>query len=99
MKKFFDVLGGILAVVLVLVFVVLLINANFPFIPANSWIMMVLDVLRNYGALALIGIVGLEAISKWHWIFKILFLLCLALIVIFLFFPGTYANLIGMIKQ
>ncbi len=97
MKAFFDILGRVLAVVLVVVYAAMLINANVPFIPFN--VMSILNILRNYGGLALIAIVGLEATAKWPLILKIIFYLLIALIVIFLFFPGTYANLIGMIKH
>lgn len=45
------------------------------------------------------GVVGLEAMSKRNFIFQIIFLALLALIVIFLFFPGTYENLIGIVKK
>lgn len=42
---------------------------------------------------------GLEAISKRNVIFQIIFVLLLALIVVFMFFPGTYENLIGIVKK
>ena len=97
MEKFWDILGEILAVMLVIVYAVLIINANFNFIPAGI-IMQILEILRNYGSLALVGVVGMEAMSKRNIIFKILFLALCALIVVFLFFPDTYANFINLIQ-
>ncbi len=96
LEKVFDILGEIIAVVLVITFALLIIDANFKFLPDVLY--NILNVIRNYGALVLIAVVGLEAISKRNIIFKILFLAMLALIVIFLFFPGTYENLINLVK-
>ena len=96
MEKVWDIIGEILAVVLVLVYAVLIINANFPFIPEGT-IMNILEILRTYGSLLLVAVVGLEAISKRNVVFQIIFVLLLALIVVFLFFPGTYENLLGLI--
>ena len=96
-EKFFDIIGEILAVVLVLVYVVLILNANFSFIPEGVFI-NILEILRTYGSLILVGVVGLEAMSKRNLVFQIIFIALLALIVVFLFFPGTYENLINLVK-
>ncbi|MFR6056143.1 MAG: hypothetical protein ACLUHK_06125 [Eubacteriales bacterium] len=61
--------------------------------------MNILEILRTYGSLLLVAVVGLEAISKRNIVFQIIFLALLALIVVFMFFPGTYENLIGIIKK
>ena len=96
-EKFFDIIGEILAVVLVLVYVVLILNANFSFIPEGVFL-NILEILRTYGSLILVGVVGLEAMSKRYLVFQIIFIALLALIVVFLFFPGTYENLINLVK-
>ena len=96
--KLWDVLSQIVAVIVVVVYAVLIVNANFQFIPAGT-VLEVLDIIRTYGSLAVLGLVGLEATSKWPFLLKLIFLILCAVIVIFLFFPGTYANLIGMIAQ
>lgn len=96
--KLWDILGEILAVVLVVTYALLIINANFQFIH-NQTILMILDILRTYGSLALVGVVGLEAMSKRNFILQLIFLALCAIIVIFLFFPDTYTNLIGAIKK
>ena len=97
LEKLFDILGEILAVVMVLVYALLIINANFSFLPTA--VLNVFEVIRTYGSLVLIGVVGLEAMSKRNFIFQIIFLALCALIVIFLFFPDTYANLINIVKK
>ena len=58
----------------------------------------ILEILRTYGSLILVGVVGLEAMSKRNLVFQIIFIALLALIVVFLFFPGTYENLINLVK-
>ena len=96
MEKVFDILGEILAVLVVVVFALLIVNATFEFLPDG--VLNVFEVIRNYGSLVLIAVVGLEAMSKRNFIFQIIFLALLALIVVFLFFPGTYDNLINIVK-
>ena len=96
LEKVFDIIGEILAVVMVVVFALLIINANFNFLP--DAVLNVFEVIRTYGSLVLIAVVGLEAMAKRNFIFQIIFLALLALIVVFLFFRGTYENLIGLIK-
>ena len=98
MEKVWDIIGEILAVVMVLVYALLIINANFSFIPEGTF-MNILEILRTYGSLLLVAVVGLAAISKRNIVFQIIFLALLALIVVFMFFPGTYENLIGIIKK
>ncbi len=96
LSEVFDIIGEILAVVLVVVYALLIINANFEFLPAT--VLNVFKILQTYGALLLVGIVGLEAMTKRNIVLQIIFLALMALIVIFLFFPGTYENLIGLIR-
>lgn len=96
MSKFWDVIGEILAVLLVIVFAFMIINANFNWV-TDETVLKVFNIIRNYGSLLLVGVVGLEAISKRNVVFQIIFVALMAIIVIFLFFPGTYANLIALI--
>ncbi|PWM75059.1 MAG: hypothetical protein DBX59_02595 [Bacillota bacterium] len=96
MEKVWDILGEILAVVMVLVYALLIINANFQFIPEGTF-MNILEILRTYGSLLLVAVVGLEAMSKRNLVFQIIFVLLLAVIVVFMFFPETYQNFINMI--
>ena len=60
--------------------------------------MNILEIARTYGSLLLVAVVGLEAMSKRNLVFQIIFLAMLAIIVIFLFFPDTYSNLINLVK-
>lgn len=96
--KFWDILGEILAVVLVLLYVVLIINANFTFIPDGA-ILNVLNAVKSYGSLALIAIVYIEFVAKRNLVLQIIFILLLALVVIFLFFPDTFTYLVGIVPR
>ena len=96
LEPIFFFIGEILAVLLVVVWAVLIINSNFEFI-TNATVMNILTVIKEYGGLLLIGVVGLEAMCKRNFIFFLIFCLLVALIVIFLFFPGTYQQLINMV--
>ena len=97
-QAIWDILGEILAVILLITYAALILNANFNFIPQDATLLNILEILRTYGSLALVGIVGLEAISKRNIIFQIAFIALMAVIVIFLFFPDTYANFINAIQ-
>ena len=72
LEKLFDIIGEILAVVLVITWAVLILNANFGFLDEVPVLYNILSVIRNYGGLVLIAVVGLEAISKRNIIFKII---------------------------
>ena len=96
LEKVFDIIGEILAVIMVIVFALLIINANFDFLP--DMVLKVFSYVQNYGALILMAVVGLEAMSKRNFVFQIIFLALLALIVVFMFFPETYQNFIHLVS-
>ena len=59
LEKVFDIIGEILAVVLVVVFALLILDAKFDFLPDG--VLNVFKVIQTYGALFLIAVVGREA--------------------------------------
>ncbi len=96
LEPILDILGEILAILLVVAYILTLANAKWGFLNELPVVLNILSIARTYGALLLVGVVGLEAISKRAWIFRILFYAAVAIIVIFLFFPETYSNFMGM---
>jgi hypothetical protein len=96
-EKFFDIIGEILAVSLVVVYVLSLANAQWHFLDGITWLTNIMALMRTYGALLLVAVVGLEAMSKRNFLFRIIFYAMLAIIVIFMFFPATYTYLIGLV--
>ena len=91
-EKVFDVLGEILAVLTIALYAVLIINANWTFIPEGT-LLNVLKRIREYAALVVVAIVGFEAMVKGGFIAKLLYLIFVGLIVLVMFFPGTWDNI------
>lgn len=96
LEKLFDVLGEILAFVTIVVWVLVIINQNFNFLPTE--IADILTVSKSWLLLALVGIVGFEATIKRNIIIRLVFYILLAVLIIFHCFPGTYDYLVGLIK-
>lgn len=99
LKPFFNAMGQILAIILVLTYIVLMTNAIWPhIIPANWTIFLnVLNALRQYGGIVLMLIVGFEAVAARNWLFRVIYLLLAAVVVVFCFFPTVYDQLIAYI--
>lgn len=96
LEKLFDVLGEILAFVTAVVWVLVIINQNFNFLP--SQVADILTVSKSWLLLALVGVVGFEATVKRNIIIRLIFYVLLAVLIIFHCFPGTYDYLVGLIK-
>ncbi len=97
MEKVFDIIGEILAVVYILVFVLLLIDVQAPFISKVDWLYNAFKIIWQYGAFIIAAVVGLEAMVKRNLLFFLIFCALIALCVVFLFFPETYNSLLGLI--
>ncbi|MBQ3214162.1 MAG: hypothetical protein IJB10_04080 [Clostridia bacterium] len=91
LEKILDTLGEILAFVTVALYAVLIVNATWTFIPQGTFFNILL-VAKNYASLAVVAVVGLEAVVKKGFILKLIFIILLAIVIIFQFFPGTWAN-------
>jgi hypothetical protein len=97
---FADILGLLaetIAFFTIVLFLVLLINANWAFI-TNPGIMNVLNILKFYAPLALLLVVGLQVTSRQPFFIRIIFYSAIALIIVFQFFPGTWNNFIQLVK-
>ena len=90
-----DLFGELLGFLTVVLYAVLIINGTWQFIPQGT-LYNILVVAKSYAALAVVAIVGLEAAVKRGFLFKLVFLILLAIIVIFQFFPGTWANVVSI---
>jgi hypothetical protein len=98
LEKLFDILGELLALVTIIVYALLIINANWSFIPADHIVYTIFVAIKTYGLLALLVIVGLEAVVKRNFIIKIVFLLLIAVVIVFQFFPGTWDSISNVIN-
>lgn len=91
LEKILDTLGEILAFITVALYAVLIVNATWTFIPQGTFFDILL-IAKNYASLAVVVVVGLEAVVKRGFILKLIFIILLAIVIIFQFFPGTWAN-------
>ena len=96
-KQILDVIGMLAAATTIVVYLVLCINATWEFIPADSFVMNVLRVIQTYAPLIVVGITGLEFVSGKGLVMRVIFYVAIALVVVFMFFPGTWNNLVGVI--
>ena len=96
LEKLFDVLGEILAFITAVVWVLVIINQNFNFLPTE--IANILTVSKSWLLLALVGVVGFEATIKRNIIIRLVFYILLAVLIIFHCFPGTYDYLVNLVK-
>lgn len=93
-----DILGLLaetIAFFTIILYLVLVINANWAFIPSGS-LLNVLNALKIYAPLALLLVVGLQVTSKQPFLLRIIFYIAIAIIIIFQFFPATWENFIGL---
>ena len=95
----FDVIGEVLAVVYVVVFALLLIDAQWPFLSNVDWLYAVFKGIWTYGAFVIAAIVGLEAMVKRNFLLFLIFAALLVVCVIFIFFPGTYESLFNFLPS
>ena len=98
LSKLFDIIGKILAFVWMIAFILWVTNANWHYLDSVGIVVTILNIVHEWGALALVGVVGFEAVAKRKLITKILFLLLLAVCVIFMFFPGVTDQIFNIVK-
>ena len=98
MQKLLDFLGKLIAIVWLVSFVLWVTNANWHYLDSVGIVVTILNIIHEWGALALVGVVGFEAVAKRKLITKILFLLLLAVCVIFMFFPGVTDQIFNIVK-
>lgn len=92
LEKVLDITGEVLAVLTIVLYAVLIINANWTFIPEGLFFDILL-ILKNYAALIVVLIVSFEAMVKRGFVVKLAFTILLAIIILFQFFPGTWENI------
>ena len=94
-KDLLNIFGEVIAFFTIILYAVLIANANWPFIPAGTFL-NILNVCKFYAPLALVLVVGLEFISSRRWFIRIIFYVIIAAIIVFMFFPGTWSTFVGI---
>ena len=96
LSKAFDSLNKFCAFVLIIAYVVFAINANWTFI-TNETINQVINYIMYYGPLVIISLVAIEFAVKRNLIVQIIVYALIAVMIIFQFFPDTWAQMIAMV--
>ena len=96
-KQVLDVIGGIAAIVTVLVFVLLRINGQWQFIEATTILYKVLVNIERWAPLVVVALTGWEFASTRGFLFRIIFYVAVALIVVCMFFPSTWNQFVGLV--
>lgn len=97
MKKFWNVLGQILGFLTIVLYAFLYTDAQFGFgLPVE--VMDYLQLARNFSALAVAAIVGMEFVSGKK-LFAFIYILILAIVVIFMFFPDLGNTIVGLLNS
>ena len=69
------------------------------FIDKGSFVLNVLKVIQTYAPLVVVGIVGLEFVSTKNLLIRVAFYVAIALVVIFMFYPGTWSEFVGVVNN
>ncbi len=97
MKKFWNVLGQILGFLTIVLYAFLYTDAQFGFnLPAD--VMDYLVLAQQFAALAVAAIVGMEFVSGKK-LFAFIYILILAIVVIFMFFPDLGDSIVSMLNS
>ncbi len=94
LSYYLDLIAGWLAFATAILYAILIFNANFLFM--STGMLDVFRVILVYMPLVLVAIVGLEFTMKRSLITRVAFLVVLTIIVLFQFFPNTWANFAGI---
>ena len=98
-KQILDVIGGLAAVITVLVFVALRIDAQWNFIPNGSTVYRILLYIERWAPLVVVAITGWEFASTRGFLFRIIFYVAVALVVVCMFFPSTWTQFVGLVES
>lgn len=96
-RQILDVIGMLAAVITIIAYVLLCVDAQWSFIPTGSFVYNVLSVIRTYAPLVVVGIVGLEFVANKSLLIRIIFYVAIALVVVCMFFPATWSNFVGLV--
>lgn len=97
-KQLIDGLGMFAAIITVISYLILVINSQWPFLNGDAaWLYNIFVVIKTYAPLVVVALVGLEFVSTKGLLVRIIYYAAVALIVISMFFPATWQNLVGLL--
>jgi len=89
----FDFLGKFIAVVMILRYTALIVENYYSFLPTEGIIYDIIQYVGMYAPMALVVVVGLEAVWDKSDLLKFIFIIICAAIIIFTFFPGVWQSI------
>lgn len=93
-QDFLNTLGKLIAFFTVVLYVALIINDSFTYIPEN--VLNVFNIIKQYASITLLGIVGFESVARRTLPFRIIFFILFAIVVLAQFFPALFADIMGL---
>lgn len=98
-KQILDVIGCLAAVITIIAYVLLCINASWEFIPSTSLVFKILAVIKTWAPLIVVGIVGWEFVADKNFVVRVIYYVAIALVVVCMFFPGTWSQFVGIVNK
>lgn len=96
-KQVFDFISCFAAVITIIAYVLLCIDAQWNFIENSSLVYSILKVIQTYAPLVVVALVGIEFVADKNIVVRIICYVAIALVVVFMFFPSTWSNFVGLI--
>ena len=98
-KQVFDVISCCAAVVTIIAYLVLLVNANLvesghAFLQEGTFVMTVLNCIKEFGALVVVALVGIEYVADKNVVVRFGFYAVIAVVAVLMFCPGAWDNFI-----
>ena len=97
--KVLNVIGQILAVLLVIALLIYYINVNYHIFASVPVAETVLNYVKEFGVFVLAGVIALSAILKTHFILAIILLLVLIAVAVFMFLPGALESFLPKTQE
>ena len=97
MSELLSTLGKVIAVILLLRWAALIVETYYSFLPADGIVPEIIRYIDLYAPMALMIVVGLEAVWDKSDLLKLVFLVICAAIVIFSFFPDVRQTIVDYI--
>ena len=98
-RQIFDVIGCVAAIVTVIAYLALCINAQWEFLAEAPFVLKVLKIIEKYAPLVVVALVGAEYVADKNIVFRVIFYAMVALVVISLFFPATWTKVVDVVEE
>lgn len=94
MSDFLDFIGKVLAVVMIVVYAAEIVDTYYPFLQNTGIFATIMAYVHTYAPMALMTVVGLEAVWDKSELLKLVMLVICAAIIICQFLPGVQGTIV-----